>query len=163
MNSKHTIRKSGKAWALKTGHKRQLSKKQLAVIDDMLDGQFDEQTVLARQKVSRGLYRKWLADEHFIAEFDRRIAWLGRHGRALIANYTRLAAAKLVELSNCDKEETARKACLDIITMSASADKTAEQPSESQPVDRAVSGLSDTTASRLLAALAETKDEIEKT
>ena len=41
--------------------------------------------------------------------------WLNRHSELIIARCRGLAAAKLVELTGCEKEETARKACMDII------------------------------------------------
>lgn len=137
--------------------RKQLMPRQLAVIDDIFSGQLEEAAVLARHKIHRTLYNKWLADERFIAEFDRRIVWLYRQSRALIASYTRLAAAKLVELTGSDKEETARKACLDIITMSPAETEPAAQNAESQ--QSSGPQLSESMASRLLAALAQTKEE----
>ncbi len=154
MNKQHPVENGRNQYS-----RKQLTPRQMAVIDELFSGQLDEAAVLARHKVRKALYNKWLADECFIAEFDRRISGLYRQSRAFIANYARLAAGKLVELTDCKKEETARKACLDIITMSVPVDKTANQPSEPRPADGTVSGLSQAMASRLLAALADTKEK----
>ena len=43
-----------------------LSKRQLDVIDDLFDDTYDEARVMKKDKVSRGIYRKWLKDENFI-------------------------------------------------------------------------------------------------
>jgi hypothetical protein len=140
--------------------KRKLSKRQIAVIDEIFRGEVDEQSILDKYKVSRKLYNRWLADETFSAEFDRRIEAAFRQSAILIARYAPLAAAKLVALTESDKEETARKACLDIIS-SAFRPKTQDpglKTQDNEPLatsDKPPGGLSDETASRLLEALAE--------
>jgi len=141
-----------------TGKKR-LTKRQLAVIDDIFSGELDEQAVLDEHKVSRNLYNRWLDDGLFVSEFDRRIISAHRQSAALIARYAPLAAAKLVQLTESDKEETARKACVDIISLPALIDKRMAHSTEPQTVDPDISDqtqqLSEATASRLLAALAQ--------
>jgi len=94
-----------------------LTKKQLAVIDEMFAGETDIDAILAKHHVTRSQYNKWLGDENFKAEFTRRIEWLNLQSQALIARYASLAAAKLVALTDSEKEETRRKACLDIISL----------------------------------------------
>jgi hypothetical protein len=136
-----------------------LSKRQLAVINDIFAGELDEGAVLAKHKVSRSRYSRWLADEIFGAEFDRRVASAHRQSAALIARYAPLAAAKLVELVGSDKEETARKACLDIISLPALSAKRAEQPNGGEGAGtRETEQLPAKVCSRLLAALAEDKE-----
>jgi hypothetical protein len=139
--------------------KKRLKKRQLAVIDDMFSGELDEQAVLDKHKVSRNLYNRWLDDGLFVSEFDRRVISAHRQSSALIARYAPLAAAKLVQLTESEKEETARKACVDIISMPALLDKRMAYSNESQTSDPDVSSqtqqLSEATVSRLLAALAQ--------
>jgi len=146
---------------MNTDKKMKLSKRQLAVIEDLFDGEIEEQAVLDKYRVSRRLYNKWLADSNFAGEFDRRIDAAYRQSAVLIARYAPLAAAKLVQLTDSKNQETARKACLDIISMHASREarddgrgtKDETEPAESPPQ----SELSDQTASQLLATLAEEK------
>jgi hypothetical protein len=143
------------------GKTEKISKRQLAVIEDLFAGEIDEQAVLDKYRVSRRLYNKWLADSNFTGEFDRRIDAAFRQSAVLIARYAPLAAAKLVQLTESDNDETARKACLDIISMPLLSGarkppaKGVPEPAESPPQ----SELSDQTASRLLSALAEEKKE----
>lgn len=136
---------------------KKLTKKQLDVIEDLFTSQLDEQAVLDKHNVARHIFNKWLKEELFDKEFCRRIAWLNRLSEALIARYASLAAAKLVQLTESEKEETARKACLDIINLPKSSAKpkpaqieTKAQTTEPQP-------LSKSAASKLLAFLAEEK------
>jgi len=140
---------------------KQLSKKQLAVIEDLFSGELDEQQVLDKHNVSRNVYNKWLAEERFDDEFSRRIDSAHRQSRLIIAGYAPIAAAKLVQLTESESQETARKACLDIISLPNIAAKKAEQLSKEQKSDEAQGEqFSAETAARLLAALAEEKGEI---
>ncbi len=126
----------------------------------MFSGELNEQAVLDKHKVSRNVYNKWQADEQFAAEFDWRIAALNRQSELIIARYASLAAAKLVQLTESEKEETARRACLDIITLPSLTAKRIEQSSETRTADAPqVQPLSEATVSRLLAALADEKEE----
>ncbi len=136
--------------------RKKLSKKQLAVIDDLFSGELDEQVVLQKHKVNRNVYNRWLANELFASEFDHRIMSAHRQSAVLIAKYAPLAAAKLVQLTESDKEETARKACMDIISLPALLDKKIVQPGELQTTETQLpQQLTEQAAGRLLAALAQ--------
>ena len=140
--------------------RKSLSTRQLAVIDDLFSGELDEQSVLERHKISRNVYNKWLADEDFEAEFKRRISRARLQSEALIAKYSLVAAAKLVQLTESESQETARKACLDIISLPKVAAKKAEQRATLENIDeKPLERLSDETASKILAALAEGKTQ----
>jgi len=132
-----------------------LSKKQLAVIEDLFAGELDEAAVLDKHKISRNRYNKWLAEERFVASFAERIGRAYRQSQLIIARYAPLAAAKLVQLTESDSAETARKACLDIISMPRLAP---QFTAGSDAVPASDKQLSDETASRLLAALAEANE-----
>jgi len=81
-----------------------------------------------------------------------------------MAKYSCLAAVKLVELTASDKAETARKACLDIISVPKIAANRDEQPDKTQKDgDRQAEQLSAETASKILAALAEPDEKGEAT
>lgn len=135
-----------------------LTKRQLAVIEDLFAGELEEQAVLDKHNVKPHRYEQWLADERFVECFERRIARAYRDSRIILARYAPVAALKLVRLTECEKEETARKACLDIISLHASAGtKTPQDTTAPGPEEAPAGGLSPEAVSRLLAALA--KDE----
>jgi hypothetical protein len=134
---------------------KNLSKRQLAVIDELFAGGMDETEVLQRHKVSTRLYRRWLANELFAGELRFRIESARRTGELIIARYTPTAAVKLVGLIDSDKDETVRRACLDIISAGRQTDAAttdSAESNESQP------DLSPALASKLLAVLAEHAD-----
>ena len=133
--------------------KNLLNKKQLAVLDDLFTGLLDEQNVMEKHNINSKLWSKWQSDKQFIAEFERRIAALNHQSELIIARYASLAAAKLVQLTDSENQETARKACLDIISFPKLSAKINEHDvktdSQTKPEQ-----LSPEIASRLLEALA---------
>ena len=129
-----------------------LTKKQLSVIDDLFAGELDEREIFEKHRINKRVYDKWLADENFANEFDRRVKSAHRQGELIISRYASIAAMKLVNLTESANPETARKACLDVINCLRQNNQPspAEQASEAeQPPD-----LPPELASRLLAALA---------
>ena len=136
--------------------KRYLYKRQLEVLDDLFSGELDEQSVLKKHKVGRSVYSRWLEDKLFVSEFSRRLESARLQSELIIARYSAVAAAKLVQLTESAKEETARRACLDIISQPKRAAKEQEQSSgRGNVTDERVQQLSEQTTSRILAALAE--------
>jgi len=138
---------------------KQLTKKQLDVIEDLFAGELDEQAILDKYKLSRKLYNQWRNDDSFAEQFEKRITDAYRQSDVLIARYAPVAAAKLIQLTESDKPETARKACLDIISMPIlTAGRKAQPSEESQPADATLPvSLNAETAGKLLAVLAEEK------
>jgi hypothetical protein len=134
--------------------RKQLTKRQLSVIEDLFSGQLSEQGVLDKHNVSRNIYNNWQADDNFAKEFAERIDSVCRQGQLIIARYAPLAAAKLVQLTESENQETARKACLDIISLPKWPVKEVERSGGSE---KAGQQLSPETAGRLLAALAKTE------
>jgi hypothetical protein len=134
---------------------KRLSKKQLSVIGDLFVGQLDEQAILDKHEVSRAVFVKWQMGRRFVEEFNRRIAALNRQGELIIARYAPLAAAKLVGLTESQSQETARKACIDIIEFPNQTVKKADEPADKNDKGAAPKELPPETASRLLAALVD--------
>jgi len=132
-----------------------LSQRQLDVIDDLFAGELDEQAVLEKYRVTPRLYEKWQADDAFIEQFERRIAAAYRRSAALLARCAPIAAAKLVQLTQCEKEEIARKACLDIISMQMPLSAPPRPKAADPDVPEQSSLISPQTASKILALLAE--------
>ena len=139
--------------------RKQFSKRQLAVIEDLFSGELDEQSVLDKHKVSRNVYNRWLADESFAEQFSERIARCHHQSELIIARYAPLAAAKLVQLTESENQETARKACLDIITLPKLTAKTQQISEPQTAADTQAQQLPEAIVSRLLAALAEEKND----
>lgn len=134
-----------------------LSAKQLAVIEDLFESK-KEQEILENHNISRKLYDKWLADEAFNRQLDRRVEWENRRSELILARKARDAVSNLVKLTESDKGETARKACLDIITMRANRSAGAPAMPGDNPMPAPESpNLSPETAGKLLAVLAEEK------
>ena len=140
--------------------RKYLSQRQLTVLDDLFNSELDEQAVLDKHKVRRSTYDRWLADKVFAERFKQYINGLKRRSELLMAQYSQLAATKLVQLTGSEKAETARKACLDIISVpKIRADKDEQPEKAPKESSQQVEQLSDATASKLLAALAEEKGE----
>ena len=97
--------------------KKYLTLKQRMLIDDLLEGQMDEDATLRKLKIKRDTYCRWLNKDNFKEQLMWRIAALNRHCELIVARCASLATAKLVELTGSEKAETARKACLDIIKL----------------------------------------------
>lgn len=131
---------------------KNLTRRQRAVIEDLFTAEMDEQAVLAKHHVHPALYSRWLANERFAEQFERRLDQAYRSGHLTLARYATVAASKLVELTDCEKEETARKACLDIITLHSPA--TANATTTEDQTDTTETELPHETATRILAALA---------
>jgi hypothetical protein len=74
----------------------------------------------------------------------------------MIAQYSHLAAAKLIALTDCEKEETARKSCLDIITLQMNPPEGDAGQADDKKSDFVIS---DKKASKLLAVFAEDDEE----
>ncbi len=138
---------------------KNLTRRQRAVIEDLFTAEMDERDVLDKHNVSQALYNRWLANERFAEHFERRIAQAYHSGRIILARYASLAASKLVALTDCEKEETARKACLDIISL----DNLAAASATEAQTDAIRTDLPPETVSRILAALATPPDDTEIT
>jgi hypothetical protein len=137
---------------------KRLSRKQFRFIDALCANKSKEHSILARHKVSRQLYRKWLSDAKFCEELNQAVAGGYRRSTFMLARNALLAAERLIDLTQSKSEEVRRKACMDIITM---------KPPTFQPTTFAASGdkdeqpspISPQKASRVLAVLAEENND----
>lgn len=136
----------------KQSETKRLTKKQLDVINDLFEGRRGEFDVIRKHKISTHIYRKWLTDKQFIDELRFRAESSKRQSEMIIANHAPAAAVKLIGLTESDKEETARKACLDVMANPTTTKTAKEKPEIAQE------SISPEVAGKLLAALArETK------
>ncbi len=132
---------------------KKLSKKQLAVLDDLFKGDLEAPAILQKNNLSADRFNKWLADENFKNQFTQRIEWLNLQSQAMIARYASIAVTKLVNLADSEKGETARKACLDIISLPKIPVQNKQQKGDLQ--QQKTQELPPALASKLLQALAE--------
>jgi len=134
-----------------TGSKsKRLSRKQMQVIDDLFESNQGESYVLKKHKISVHIYRKWLDDKDFVEELAFRNESARRQCKMIVAKFSPAAAIKLVKLTQSEKEETARKACLDII-----AEPTTKTGTPVKKIESVQEKISPEAAGRLLAAMAE--------
>jgi hypothetical protein len=101
------------------------------------------------------LTKNWLKCKSFTDELDFLKGAAKRQSDLILAKYISVATAKLIGLTGSEKEETARKACLDIIsipqTRSLLSEETEIEKSRSESV------ISPYLASRLLDLIAQEK------
>ena len=141
---------------------KKITKKQRQFIEDLFAG-LDEQQALEKYKISVKTYSRWLSDEGFVSHFNRQLEIAHRQGELIIARYASLAAARLVELTESENQETRRKACLDIISLPAKKRQALEAKKNAGTVNEADNPamenikLSSETAGKLLAAMAKGK------
>ncbi len=137
-----------------------LSARQLAVIEDLFEGELEEQAIMEKHKLSRKLFNKWLADEALTSQLDRRKVWEYRRSEFMLARFARVAVSNLVQLTDCKTSETARKACIDIITMRANLSTgTPASPGDNPTPTPESPQFSHETAGKILAVLAEEKSD----
>ena len=135
----------------------QLTKRQHLLIDRLLDDKRAEHEILAKQRVSRATYERWQREPAFLEQFELRSRMAYRRSAAIIARHAPQAAEKLVTLATEGKGETARKACLDILTMGDNTKACpATQPQEAEPADHPA--IAPEIADRLLAELAQEQE-----
>jgi len=133
-----------------------LSNKQLAVLDDIFNNGLTEQQALEKHNITTCRYRKWLENGLFEHEINARIDAAIRQSKLVMAHHLPWAAQRLAQLTVSEKDETARKACLDVISLHNDdiAQDIAEVP---QPTDE-IPPISPEKASRMLAILAEDEE-----
>ena len=132
-----------------------LAKKQLRVLEDLFTGQMSEQEVLNKHKVSRYIYNRWLDDKKFVEYFYQRIKGLSMQSSLIVSRYAPVAAARLVELTESDKDETARKACLDVILMPEKIVGSRDEREKNVKM-----GISNETAAKVMDILANDKQSV---
>jgi hypothetical protein len=129
-----------------------LSKKQRAVIEDMFKNGLSEHEVLEKYKIHPCRYRGWLENGLFTQEINDRIESAMRQSKLVMARWLPLAAERLTQLTISEKDETARKACLDVISLHTPE---TEQKTVQEVQAKELPTLPPEKASKMLAILAE--------
>ncbi|MHC4747927.1 MAG: hypothetical protein ACYS18_11540 [Planctomycetota bacterium] len=97
--------------------RKDLSEKKWAVLEDLFYSELDENAVLKKHNVSRTTYERWLRQKLFSRQFQQYTASLARRTALAVAKAETEVAARLVELTRCQKEESARKACQHVLAI----------------------------------------------
>jgi hypothetical protein len=97
--------------------RKDLSEKKWAVLEDLFYSELDENAVLKKHNVSRTTYERWLRQKLFSRQFQQYTASLARRTALAVAKAETEVAARLVELTRCQKEESARKACQQVLAI----------------------------------------------
>jgi membrane carboxypeptidase/penicillin-binding protein len=139
-------------------YSKYLTKRQRGVLVDLFSGKFTEREVLEKRKVTRRTYHRWHAQEYFAAEYKRLLELVRSESQLVFARYSSDIAMKLVTLAAAEKEETARKACMDVIVNHDNKTKL-KGKNDSKPIEEPLPELPPEVASRLLAALANDDDD----
>ena len=143
----------------KTKRRKQLTKRQMDFINDLFNSGLEESEVLARHKLSLMVYRKWLGEKIFQDELEFRKVLIQRQSELLMAKYSTVATVKLIELLDSGNKETVRKACLDILAANKEKEKSKPDSAKDKDEPEPSEQLSPETASKLLAALAQDKND----
>jgi hypothetical protein len=143
--------------------KERLNSKQLRVLDDLFAGDLSEQQIYEKHGISRSIFDGWLGEPKFCSVLNARIAAAYQQSTLTLARYAPIVSKRLIALTESDKPDIARRACLDIIEMGKDIEN--RQPAQQQPIDdglkptdeKTSAALSDSQASAILEVLAEKK------
>jgi hypothetical protein len=130
-----------------------ISNRQKAVLDELFAGEQNQLDILDKYKVTKFDFEKWLSQKSFSSALQSRIKVEYLNSAVLLARYAPVAAARLITLTDSEKPETARRACLDIIQLGINNEK--KEPDESDQQIEQKQALPDETARRILEVLAE--------
>jgi hypothetical protein len=97
--------------------RRDLNEKKWAVLDDLFYSALDENAVLKKHNVPRTSYEKWLREKLFTRQFHEYARSLARRSELAVVKSETDVLARLVELTRCNKEESARKSCQDVLAV----------------------------------------------
>jgi hypothetical protein len=97
--------------------RKDLSEKKWAVLQDLFYSELDEIAVLKKHNVSRTTYERWLRQKLFSRQFRQYSASLARRTALAVAKAETEVAARLVEITRSQKEESARKACRQVLAI----------------------------------------------
>lgn len=134
-----------------------LGKRGLAVLEDFLNCEVDEEKIRVKHRISRRKFRELVSSRFFQAEVDRRVEWLKRRSEILVARCQWTAATKLAEAMKSLAGEKAWKGCLDIIRLSGGGVRKIEASGKVERADQPQTVLEPQTASKILSVLAKEK------
>jgi hypothetical protein len=97
--------------------RKDLTEKKWAVLQDLFYSELDEIAVLKKHDVNRTTYERWLRQKLFSRQFRQYSASLARRTALAVAKAETEVAVRLVEITRSQKEESARKACQQVLSI----------------------------------------------
>jgi hypothetical protein len=94
-----------------------LSKRQYAVIDDLIKNGLNEYEILEKYKISPCRYKKWLENELFTKQLEACAKAVRRQRTFALIHLEIKVVEKLAKMVKDEKGETARKACHDLLEL----------------------------------------------
>jgi hypothetical protein len=98
---------------------RSIQGRQMGFVEDLFSDKanYSIDELREKYKIRDTEFQYWLKDKRFIKEIRRRVWWAYQTSEIQVARFAQIAATKLIELTGSQNPETARKACLDIISL----------------------------------------------
>ena len=109
-----------------------LTKKQLLVAQAVYEGRLNEPELCREFKVTAATLVRWLGEEDFQAELGRLCAESVHQTRRILSRYGPTAALQLATLLGSEKDDTVRRAALDLVDRCLALEK---GQSQSEPAD----------------------------
>lgn len=135
------------------GKMTELTKAQSRVLRLIFEHRKTEEEALDEAKIARRIYDGWFRQASWLSEYSLRMRACQRTSDLIISTFKELAAAKLVQLTDCDKEAVARQSCLDILEMDI---ELKEQPEIAKKMS-----IRDETQAAIMQLIAKEKKQIE--
>lgn len=126
-----------------------LNRRQRKLIEELFESSKSEEALFKQIGIRPGTLADWLREPEFAGAIEERIDRSNLSSRLLIARAKPVAAKTLISLMHSDKEETARKACLDVMGF-----EDAKAPAKREQKDAAIE-IEAEKAERILRILAE--------
>ena len=132
-----------------------LNKRQKDVARALYEGRQSEAEITERFRLGRHRLGQWLATAEFQEELGRLCQSSLRETRFILTRYGPIAALRLAELLGAEKDDTARRAALDMIDRCLQLDGGRGVEERGKDEDGLGQGISDEQARKMLLALAE--------
>ena len=106
-----------------------LTRAQKSVLRLIFDDKQDEEKALEQANITIRVYELWFRQPLWSREYSNRLQRCQRRADIMLSTFKEFAAAKLITLTDCEKETVARQACIDIINKeSKEAEVVEEKP-----------------------------------
>lgn len=129
--------------------------RQRRLANNLFDLNLSCEEALKKSQVSERIFTAWLGDDWFSGLVDKRARAAVQISRMLISRNAAKAAEQLIELMESDKEETARKACLDVLTAANEINRTGGEVAAEGADNQQDLGFDEQTAAKVLRIINE--------